>query len=511
MDTDDLEAEEADVESDTVERHAKDSASCHPEISIKYLPEEIIEQILGFLFIEPSDSLSGPRLNNGHLLRVSRTVYDISIPLIYAHPHLTSSNFNGFVNSLWTPSLSNSIFTENTRSTFSLPSIQSTKLISCSSESRASAKNRMKEKGTFVRTVDLRLVSGARNSTTSRLIRTCPNLQTFKGPSNGFGHSGFRALATSYTPPMSAGSSASASTASENERRGDRACRGIVHVDTRTVREKIRVDAVLAVFRAETLRSYHMPKQSVPFPISSSPFGIPNDFNSGSPNTELDAEQAHQRPRKHGITSLVETLGLSGGLLGTHLTLLSFPNLKNLTLTNLPFITHDFLLVFLGIVGKGLNRLSAFYPLPLGNDALDNVLDLCPVLESFTGSINYFTPSFLLFPARYHDGTRTYLDTGEDLDTSDIQATGAGRGGGRRGEQQQRESHPLRSLALESPGGLIPPGNKISADDIIRGITDGRVSRLREVRCSEEVGWRQGSSDFVDLWDLLDDNRRHSE
>lgn len=67
------------------------------------------------------------------------------------------------------------------------------------------------------------------------------------------------------------------------------------------------------------------------------------------------------------------------------------------------------------------------------------------------------------------------------------------------------EAHPLETLVLDSAGGLLDRRNKISPDDLSLAIVEGRLSHLRQVRWSLQVGWRSERSDVQDLGDLLAD------
>lgn len=133
---------------------------------------------------------------------------------------------------------------------------------------------------------------------------------------------------------------------------------------------------------------------------------------------------------------------------------------------NCPTITLEGLLELLGRLGSQLRSFTALYPLPLPANSLDLLFVLCPALQYFKGYVDYFTQELF----------RTIPD-----------------------------NHPLDTLVLDSAGGLLDRGNKITADDVSLAIVEGRLSNLRRVRWSLQVGWRSEKSDVRDLGDLLAD------
>lgn len=141
-------------------------------------------------------------------------------------------------------------------------------------------------------------------------------------------------------------------------------------------------------------------------------------------------------------------------------------SVETVILQNCPTITLPGLLSFLESIGPRLRSFSALYPLPLPPDTLDLLLILCPNLKWFKGYVDYFTQEL------FHNIP---------------------------------DNHPLETLVLDSAGGLLNRGNKISADDVSSAIVEGKLNNLRQVRWSLQVGWRSEKSDVRDLSDLLAD------
>lgn len=141
-------------------------------------------------------------------------------------------------------------------------------------------------------------------------------------------------------------------------------------------------------------------------------------------------------------------------------------SVNSVVFQNCPNVSFAGLLSFLGRIGPQLMSFSALYPLPLPSNSLDLLLVLAPNLVHFKGYVDYFT----------HDLFQNIPD-----------------------------DHPLEMLVLDSAGGLLDRGNKISADDISLAIVNGKLNKLRRVRWSLQVGWRAERLDVQDLQELLDD------
>lgn len=141
-------------------------------------------------------------------------------------------------------------------------------------------------------------------------------------------------------------------------------------------------------------------------------------------------------------------------------------SITSVSLHNCLGLTTAGVTAFLERIGPQLVSFSALYPLSLSSAAFDDLFQLCPALTSFQGFVDYFTRTM------FHNIPG---------------------------------NHPLESLELDSAGGLLDRENKISADDVSFAIVEGRLSHLRSVRWSLQVGWRKNKSDVRDLGDLLAD------
>lgn len=159
-------------------------------------------------------------------------------------------------------------------------------------------------------------------------------------------------------------------------------------------------------------------------------------------------------------------IGLSGSindeLLSSELPL----TVESVSIQHCPCITLATTVAFLERLGPQLRTFSASYPLSLPSNAFDQLLVLCPGLIYFKGYVDYFTRALF---------------------------------------QSIPDGHPLETLVLDSAGGLLNRDNKISADDVSSAIVEGKLNRLRRVRWSLQVGWRQDKSDVRDLGELLAD------
>ncbi|CCG81332.1 F-box protein Pof5 [Taphrina deformans PYCC 5710] len=155
---------------------------------------------------------------------------------------------------------------------------------------------------------------------------------------------------------------------------------------------------------------------------------------------------------------------LSGAINDTFLTARMPRSVDTVIIQNCPSITLAGLTSFLDLVGTQLHTFSALYPLSLPPNSLDWLLVQCPHLKTFKGYVDYFTQELF---------------------------------------RNIPENHPLETLILDSAGGLLNRGNKITADDVSFAIVDGKLTNLRQVRWSLQVGWRAEKSDVRDLSDLL--------
>lgn len=167
-------------------------------------------------------------------------------------------------------------------------------------------------------------------------------------------------------------------------------------------------------------------------------------------------------------------LRLSGGISNHFVTNSTFSSsITRLELTHCPILKEFSMYSLLTKFGTNLTHLSVTYPMPaLGQNSLDFVFLYCPSLLFLQISVDYCTRQLF----------------SEDLLPYPLNTP-----------------RPLRTLFVESSGGLGLGRDRLHPDDLTIALLEDRLPSLKTVRITHKLGWDFQSDDVADLVNILEE------
>lgn len=157
------------------------------------------------------------------------------------------------------------------------------------------------------------------------------------------------------------------------------------------------------------------------------------------------------------------SLRISGGISDEFLFRSTLPDtITHLEFAHCPAIGDDGIRSLLYKFGENLKSLKVEYPMPkLKDNTLDVIFDCCPNLTTLLVYVDYISGSF------FEDFNLKYLDY----------------------------ERPLKTMYIDSSG-MLGTSTKLHPLDLALAITEGRLPKLKFLRCTAKLGW-DPKSDFM--------------